>query len=470
MLKTLSKLFTLKPYGNHLIDGMTELWLFLAAVNIASIALCDAIAWAYFGYTTSQGMAAYITAALAGVIVFTLVGSLDAMFIMHDRSERTNAWRERGAVAARVILVILTFTVTAPFLTQLFFARDIAANIQQRNEATIAAKRQQLVAQANARQLDLESEIAGRGMSGRYGRGPTAAAIQAEVDALQGEIRTFDASVGSPEVLANRYGIDLVREGPATRARVIEELERTPSFVSTQRTIKAFLIFMFLGLICLKLFQPQSVKIYYSARMQAAYARLKAGVFQQRLDPRESAPGSMTPIRFAEWYENDEGVRELAERLKVQEDAVRVLQETLRLDMARLSEDLAATTRSNDELEQQLASVRHELTALNLKIAEEQQALDDFRYDEAGDLPLRDQQLLIVSRHKTVRHLAEHRAAAAPLTASMERLSHRLEAGRSYERQLRETLGAAETEVVEMTKALQNVRQRRLAEIIPASS
>ena len=138
MLKTLSRLFTLKPYGNHLIDGMTELWLFLAAVNIVSIALCDAIAWAYFGYTTSQGAAAYITAGLAGIIVFTLVGSLDAMFIMHDRSERTGAWRERAAVAARVILVILTFTVTAPFLTQLFFARDIAANIQQRNEATIA--------------------------------------------------------------------------------------------------------------------------------------------------------------------------------------------------------------------------------------------------------------------------------------------------------------------------------------------
>ena len=97
MLKTLSRLFTLKPYGNHLIDGMTELWLFLAAVNIVSIALCDAIAWAYFGYTTSQGAAAYITAGLAGIIVFTLVGSLDAMFIMHDRSERTGAWRERAA-------------------------------------------------------------------------------------------------------------------------------------------------------------------------------------------------------------------------------------------------------------------------------------------------------------------------------------------------------------------------------------
>ncbi|HEX6178043.1 MAG TPA: hypothetical protein VF057_06765, partial [Thermoanaerobaculia bacterium] len=88
MFRTLSKLFRLKPYDNHLVDGMAELWLFLAAINIASIALCDAIAWAYFGYTTAQGIAAWLAAALAGAVVFALVGSLDAMFVMQDRARR----------------------------------------------------------------------------------------------------------------------------------------------------------------------------------------------------------------------------------------------------------------------------------------------------------------------------------------------------------------------------------------------
>src|SRR5688572_29092093 len=160
---------------------MAELWLILAALNIASIAICDAIAWGYFGYTTADGFAAYLAAALAGIIVLVLVGSLDAMFVMHDRSRSDRrVRRDHLAIGARIILVILTFTVTAPFLTQLFFARDIEANIRRRNEATIAAKRAEVAAGFDSRisafrtglttrQRDLENEIAGSGASRRYG-------------------------------------------------------------------------------------------------------------------------------------------------------------------------------------------------------------------------------------------------------------------------------------------------------------
>ena len=459
MMKTLRKLFTLKPYGNQLLDGTAEIWMVLAALNIVSIAFCDALAWGYFGYTTATGQTAWVAAALAGLIVFVLVGSLDAMFVMYDRTGRTR--RDYFAIAARIVLVILTFTVTAPFLTQLFFARDIDANIQQRNEQRVAAKRNGLAVQLWRRQRDLEREIAGTGASGRYGRGPTAAAIQREIDTLENEIRTFDAA--TPEVLASRYGIDLVRQGPETRARVIADLEKSPAFRSTQLTIKAFLLFMFLGLVALKLFQPESVRIYFSARLQAAYARLKQGIFDNRVDPREA----MTPVRFAEWYESEEQARELAERLKTQEDAVRVLHETLRLDIGRIREDLAAISQTNEEVEQQIAARNHELNVLNARIAEEQQALDDFRYD-FDDLNLRDQQLLIGSRHKTVRHLAEHRAAAAALTASLNRLTLQLEANRTYENQLRHSLSAVSDESAALATALQTARQRRVSDILSA--
>lgn len=478
MFDTLRKLFTLKPYGNQLIDGVAQTWLLLAAVNIASIAFCDAIAWAYFGYTTTQGSSAYVVALLAGVIVFALVGSLDAMFVMHDRSDSRNRRREILAVSARVVLVILTFTVTAPFLTQLFFARDIAARIQRDNEQTIASKRTVIASRLHSRQRDLEKEIAGAGASGRYGRGPTASAIEREISLLQAELRTFDTA--TPETLAARYGVDLVREGPDTRARVLAELEKSESFRATRRTIKAFLLFMFLGLLCLKLFQPESVRIYYSGRLQAAYARWKAGTFNQRVDPHEwpDAAG-MNPIRFADWYENDQQVRDLTERLRdqtasaierlrAQEDALRVLHETLRLDIARLHEDLERTSKTNEQLEQDIATKQHELTVVNAKIAEEQQALDDFRYDVAGDLPLRDQQLLVATRARTVRQLAEHRASAASLTASLARLSHRLESSRLLETQLRQSLESAGTEVASLTKGLQDARQRRVADILAA--
>ena len=503
MFRTLSKLFRLKPYDNHLVDGMAELWLFLAAINIASIALCDAIAWAYFGYTTAQGIAAWLAAALAGAVVFALVGSLDAMFVMQDRARRARRdgriHREHVALGARIVLVILTFTVTAPFLTQLFFARDIEANIRRRNEATIASRRGEIAtafdrriastqAQLLDRRRDLEKEIAGSGSSGRYGRGPTAATIERDVAALENqtasierareaELRAFDASVADPPALASRFGIDLVREGPATRARVIEELEQSPAFRSTQRTIKAFLIFMFLGLVCLKLFQPESVRIYYSARLQAAYARLKAGVFTHWLDPREAEAGAMTPVRFAEWYESDGHTRDLTdrlrdrtalaiERLKAQEEAVRVLQETLRADMARMTADLASAAGSADELEQQVAAAQHELDALNARISEEQQQVDDFSYDRVDELSLRDQQLLVAGRSRTMRQLETDRAAAARLTASLSRLRQRCDASRALEEQLRSALSIAAEESTALTKALHDARQQRLHDIL----
>ncbi|HEX8153361.1 MAG TPA: DUF4407 domain-containing protein [Thermoanaerobaculia bacterium] len=504
-MTTLRKLLTLKPYGNEMLDGMAAIWLVLARVNIASIALCDAVAWGYFAYTTTRGAVAYTSAAIAGLIVFLLVASVDAMFVMHDKTQHERdakrIRRDHLAVAARIVLVILTFTVTAPFLTQLFFARDIEANIRRRNEQTIAAKRAEVVArfdqranalrtQATARQRDLESEIAGSGRSGRYGAGPTAAAIEREIAELQtnlaateaaktAELRAFDEAVQSPEVLANRYGIDLVREGPETRARVVAEMERSATFRATRRTIKAFLIFMFLGLVCLKLFQPESVRIYYSARLQAAYARFRAGVFDHRLDPHEQ-PGAagMSPVRFADWYENDQQVRDATdrlrdqtasavERMKTQEDAVRVLHETLRNDLGRMHEELAAGSNTNEELEQQVAAARHELDVLTTKIAGQQQALDDFRYDVGDDLSLADQQLLLGTRTRTIRTLAENRAAAARLAASLDRLTRRLDVNRAYENQLRESIAAAGTEMSALTKALQDARQKRLADILP---
>jgi hypothetical protein len=514
MLTTLARLFRLKPYGNHLIDGMAELWLVLAAVNIASIALCDAVAWAYFGYTTAHGWTAWGAAVLAGVIVFLLVGSLDAMFIMHDRTRegvgdtvvasglwqrlRGNIHRDHLAMAARIVLVILTFTVTAPFLTQLFFSRDIRANIERQNEQQIASGRaeiagrfdgrmEELRSRLSDRREDLEQEIAGSGASGRYGFGPTAAAIEMEIRQLEPEIadlaeakaaalRGFDQA--TPAVLASRYGIDLVREGPETRARAVAELEKSASFRAARRTIKAFLVFMFLGLLCLKLFQPESVRVYYSARLQSEHARWRAGVFDHRLDPRElPQTGGMSPVRFADWYDNDQQVREMTERMreqtalaiermKAQEDAVRALQETLRADLTRLRDDLTAASKASEQLEQEVSAFQRELDSINAKIAEEQQQLDDFRYDEAGDLPLRDQQLLIASRNRTVRQLTEHRAAAGELVATLARINQRLDANRSYENQLRVSIASAGEETATLAAALQRTRQRRLDDIV----
>src|SRR5688572_17550931 len=124
--------FSLKPYQNNLHDGVVSNWLLFVRLNIVSIALCDAVAWAYWSHITASGTAGYVTAAAAGFIVFALVASVDASFVMHDtaahrrpsattgRSRISKAvhWlhqhvrRSHLAVFVRLVLVAISFTVT----------------------------------------------------------------------------------------------------------------------------------------------------------------------------------------------------------------------------------------------------------------------------------------------------------------------------------------------------------------------
>jgi hypothetical protein len=514
MWKKLIRVITLRPYGSNLSDGAVEIWLFFATLNVAAVAFCDAIAWGYLGFTTATGWAAYLAAALAGGIALILVGSLDATFIMHDTSHegaatasqpngqkgamnwlRGNLRRNHLAVAVRIVLVIVSFTVTAPFLTQLFFASDISAAIERKNEQTVAIKRTELAAKYDrqladlsarlaTRMKDLEAEVAGSGRSGRYGDGPTATAIRADVTALQSEIGNVEGArtaelqlfdTATPAVRANRYGVDVQREGPDTRARIVEEMEKSPAFRSTRRTIKAFLVFLFLGLVSLKLFQPESVKVYFNAELQAAYSRLKAGLFDAQLDPREHAGAGMAPLHFARWYARRQHVRELTEELrdraaqigeraKVREDAYAVMKESLTTDIARMNEDFSTARRAKADLEQKLEAARIELTSLNTTIADQEQELRDFA-QLRDDLPLRERQFLVDGRMKAVQTLATTRVRANELTATVASLTAQLDSSREYVHAITASLEDAGRDLVQLNKMIADARQQNLRDL-----
>src|ERR1041384_3409694 len=83
-MSTLFRLFRLKPYDDKLVDGVVDSWLVFVRANIMSIALCDAVAWAYWAHITAAGVPGYLTATAAGLIVFFVVASVDASFFMHD--------------------------------------------------------------------------------------------------------------------------------------------------------------------------------------------------------------------------------------------------------------------------------------------------------------------------------------------------------------------------------------------------
>lgn len=515
-MKTFLKLIRLRPHGDKLTDGVVDIWLIFATLSIAAVAVCDSVAWAYLGYTTASGWTAWASMAALGLVAFILVGSLDASFVMQDTTSdksvtassgtpagtmstlqwlRAHVRRNHLAVAVRIVLVILSFTVTAPFLTQFFFSRDIAAAIERGNAQSVSVRRAEIAARhdqqltalrgrAEARRKDLEAEVAGKGRSSRFGDGPAAAAIRTDVASLEQEIAAtensraqelndFDAA--SPEVRARKWGVDLQREGPDTRARVVAEMETSPAFRATRNTIKAFLAFLFLGLVSLKLFQPPSVKVYFNAELQAAYRRLEAGLFDGQLDPREHAGVGMAPLHFAKWYEERQSLREatqairdraseIMERLKVQEEAYTAVQKKLVADISGMHEDLTDATNNTTTFEQELAKARTEQSALAAAVHEQEQELNDFA-QLGDDLPLRERRFLIDGRMKAAKLLSSNRLQLNELNATVSRLAAQFESSRAYTRTITLSLDQAARDLVDVNRLIADARQKMLHDL-----
>jgi hypothetical protein len=74
----------------------------------------------------------------------------------------------------------------------------------------------------------------------------------------------------------------------------------------TERAGQAFLGFLFVALVLLKLFEPRSVKVYFSEWLQDLYRQYQGGLFDPHLDFAERSIGSapMTPLRFEDWCLN----------------------------------------------------------------------------------------------------------------------------------------------------------------------
>jgi hypothetical protein len=515
MLKKIVNALLLKPHGNNLTDGVVETWLLFAMLSVFAVATCDAIAWAYLGFTVASGWLAYAIAIFAGSIALTLVGSLDATFITHDTSDagapasspaddngrgvfaslKRRVRASHVAIVVRVVLVVLSFTVTAPYLTQTVFNRDIAASIERSNETRVAVKRNELAAKYDkrivdlstrlaARNKDLEAEVAGTGNSRRFGDGPTAAAIRSEVAALQNDIKYTEAGRAaelqlfdnaSPTERGNRWGVDLEREGPDTRARVVAEMEKSPAFRATRRTVKMFLLFLFLALVSLKLFQPPAVKVYFNAELQAAYKRLRAGIFDAQLDEREHGGAGMAPLHFKRWYEKRQHVREKTEELRdvaaaieeqqqIREEKINGIRKTLADDIMKMNEDLATANGDNETIEQQLVAARAELTTLGRTLSEQEQELNDFG-QLSDDLPLRERRFLIDGRTKATRALAANRVKTNELSATIARLTAELETSRNYCRTITLSLDDASREMVELNTLIAAARHRSIRDL-----
>jgi hypothetical protein len=407
-LRALMLQFSLRPHGDQLCTPTARFWIFCARVLILIMALAEAVSWGYVGSLFGAGFASWLTGLAAATSLFFVIWLVDATFVTMDTSrayyqrvlstedQKAGEIEQRKFLAGlliRAAIVVVSLWITAPFLAQLVFRRDVVDSIASRNRSAIASARETLATRYEQQLQPLDSalndaqdagilEASGQGLSGRYGRGAAVIAIEQRVEDLKRRISTtsrerdsvlyaFDHA-GATE-LGSRFGVPLLDDGLRSRSQVLQLMLDNPDYSGAQVALSVFLSFLFLGLLILKLFQPRSVAIYYSEQLQSLYTDYTQGKFDEHLDPhdrpRTGAP--MTPQRFEEWsLKSYKYVREEEERRRRTEQMIQTHERKMRtwVDDLRLQEDLLDERRKRfDTISAEVIEIESRLQSLNLQ-------------------------------------------------------------------------------------------------------
>jgi hypothetical protein len=414
-IRALLSQFSLKPHGEQLCAPTARFWIFCARVLIMIMATAEALSWGYVGSLFGKGLAGIIIGFAAAISLFFVIWLVDATFVTLDTSrayyqrvlstEEADGAGERQkfmlGLAIRAAIVVVSLWITAPFLAQIVFNRDIEETIGTRNRAAIAATRAQLAQRFEQRLHPLDSalnvtqtfgimEAAGKGPSGRYGRGPAVVAIEKRVEDLQHRITSveqerdsvlalFDALPATQ--LASRFGVPIIDEGLRSRSEVLEGILDNPDYSGAQLALRSFLSFLFLGLVILKLFQPRSVGIYYSEQLQSLYTDYSQGKFDEYLDPldRPRSGTPMTPQRFEEWcLSSYRDVREEEEERRLSEQAIHTHERKMRTwvdDLRAQEAQLTAKRHRFEEISTEVIETESRLQTLTTQVDTERQEL-----------------------------------------------------------------------------------------------
>jgi hypothetical protein len=415
-IRALLSQFTLRPHGDQLCSPTARFWIFCARVLIMIMATAEAFSWGYVGSLFGTGISSYFTGLAAAVTLFFVVWLVDATFVTLDTSRayyqrvlssepRYSSVAERRKFLAglfiRAAIVVVSLWITAPFLAQIVFHRDVEDTIVSRNRAAVAATRAALTDKYEKLLRPLDSalsatqnfgilEAAGKGPSGRYGRGAAVIEIDNRIEDLQHRITSTEQERDSllylmntlpQRELASRFGVPLIDQGLRSRSEVLKTMLANPDYSGAQLALRAFLSFLFLGLVILKLFQPRSIGIYYSEQLQSLYTDYSQGKFDEHLDlhdrPRSGTP--MTPQRFEEWcLHSYQLVRAEDEQRRLSEQAIHTHERKMGtwVDDLRAQEDLLDEMRKRFEtVSTEVITAESKLQTLSTQVETERQEL-----------------------------------------------------------------------------------------------
>lgn len=510
--ETLGRRLALKPYGDELLTRSADFWLFSARLIILTMALAEAIAWGYMGALMSRDYP-LLAAAVAGLFVFILVWIIDATFMTLDLSrgfyervligKKENATREKvkliGGIAARVAIVSASLFITAPFLAQAIFAGDVEDEMARRNAGSVAARRAEIEQPFVARGSELQreqkileeqrvKEAAGVGPSGKYGRGPALETIERQLADTRSEIAALETSRAStlarfdklsPPELEQQHGVKLLTAGVQSSGELLADLLENPKFTGAELAVRAFLAFLFLGLLILKVFQPRSIAVYFNEQLHSIHDEYRKGLFDSYLPAaqRATAGGSMEPLRFEDWCLNtysvirkeDEHRSATARESRMHDllvDQWQRLAAAARAELAPLTQRHDAALAAIDELEAELHRARTAAEVAQGELAQADAAHQSMlgHIDRGGlDGPAFEQALT------AARNLDERRRALAQTirenTHSVETSTGKLELRRAEVSALKGEIAVKQRVIADADKAIGEDRLQ-LAEII----
>lgn len=401
----------LRPHGEHLLTSSAAFWLFSARALIVAMCLSEAVAWGRLGYVFGERSIGWIAAAAVSLTILVVVWMIDVSLITMDRAWRDHAaailgykstgWaralRTGSTVALRIGLLFGSLYITAPYLAQVVFYKDIQRFIDAEAVTNLDRSRKAFIAERDAviatkagevagRRLALEREVAGGGISGRYGFGPAAQTIAAEVAKQETELeqlRTEKATAlnaydtlardwrANRDLLAASYNVALPQTSILENSRALDALRQQPHYQSTELAVKGFLAFVFFGLLLLKLFEPTSIRLYLSEVLQQEYVRYVAGTFDAMLPDTERStvkPSPMTPQRLYDFlafeWSKDHHVRAEQDRgVAIVRALTRGVTE-FEATRTRLTEDARVAEQAYEEARHAAEDIRQSLTEL----------------------------------------------------------------------------------------------------------
>lgn len=509
-MKGLLSRLSLKPYGDELLTRSADFWLFSARLIILAMAAAEAIAWGYMGALMSRSQP-LVAAAIAGTFVFILVWIIDATFMTLDLSrgfyervligKKENPYKEKlklaGGIAARVAIVSASLIITAPFLAQAIFAGDVNDEMARRNASAVATKRAEVEQPLAGRLAELRreakvleqqrvNEVAGVGPSGKYGRGPALETIERQLTDKRSEIAAVESSraaaltrfdsLSRPQ-LEEQYGLRFLTAGVQSSGELLTDLMENPRFTGAELAIRAFLAFLFIGLLILKIFQPRSVAVYFNEQLHSIHDEYEKGLFDSYLpeQQRASTGGRMEPLRFEDWCLNtyalirreDEARRETAREYRMHELLVEQwqrLESTARAELEPLLRRHEETSRAIDELEAELHRAQSTQLPIEAELAKVDAAHASMRqHIDRGGMDAATFEQAIAAANELDQRRRALMQSAAEAARTIESCTRKLDARRSESVVLREEIALKQRVIADADKAIGNDRVRLAA-------